>query len=139
MSDLFNKDELAVFDSMEELLELIPYYLANEDKRTEIAKKAQTKVLAEHTYQHRMQTLIDFIAQKKTGWPVKKNRYEQLAKDLPQELGNELAQMLDRLHMPQDAAFSDVIWAVRSQQGQLSDLETALLFLDEWQKLYMNK
>jgi spore maturation protein CgeB len=44
--------------------------------------------------------------------------------------------LLDELNLPKSASFSDLITAVRAKRGVLSDVETALLFLDEWKKLY---
>jgi spore maturation protein CgeB len=31
------------------------------------------------------------------------------------------------------------VWAVRQQQGSLEGLDAAVLFLDEWRKLYAKK
>ena len=139
LPELFDDNELASFESMEELLELIPFYLNNPDKRCEMAQKAQAKALAQHTYQHRMQTLIDFIALKRPGWPKQRNRYEGFMASLPPTIAGETASLLEHLNLPPNVAFEDLIWAIRSQQGQLKDLETALLFLDEWKKQYLSK
>jgi len=48
----------------------------------------------------------------------------------------EVAALLSRLSLPADVCFDDLIWAVRSRQGELTPLETSLLFLDEWRKQY---
>ena len=69
LPELFNETELACFDSMEELLDLIPCYLNNADKRAAMAQAAQKRALREHTYQHRMQTLLEFIAGKSPAGP----------------------------------------------------------------------
>ena len=138
LPELFNTEELACFGSMEELLDLIPYYLDRESKRTEMAKAACERVLREHTYQHRMRSLLDFIAGKKPGWPAARNRYQEFMNELPADIALQAVELLSRLNLPANAAFADLIWELRKQQGPLSDLETALLFLDEWKKQYLN-
>ena len=46
------------FDKPDELRELAGHYLARPDERRRIAEQGRQAVLAEHTYGHRMQTLI---------------------------------------------------------------------------------
>ena len=53
--------EMAVFDSRKDLREKIDYYLARPAERDEIASQARTRVLAEHTYQHRMTDMMAHI------------------------------------------------------------------------------
>lgn len=135
MTDLFDPDELVTFTSMEELLELIPEFLEDDERRRGIARAARERVLTEHTYQHRMQTLISFITERREGWPAPRKQ-DNFPEDIPSELRRELLSLMERLQLPHDAGFSDVVWAIRQQQGQLSGLETAVLFLDEWKKQY---
>ena len=137
LPELFHEKEITTFESMEELLDLIPYYLENNGKRMEIALAAQKRVVKEHTYHHRMQTLIDFIAGRQPEWPAEKNRYQGVMDNLPPELSSSVAELLARLDLPADVAFNDLIWTLRKQQGALSGLETGLLFLDEWKKQYL--
>lgn len=137
LAELFNKNELITFSSMEELLDMIPYYLENDAKRGEIALAAQKRVITEHTYHHRMQSLIDFIAGKQPDWPLEKNRYQAVGESLPADLAPQVTELLTRLDLPADVSFDDLVWAVRKQQGVLSEIETGLLFLDEWKKQYL--
>lgn len=138
LPELFSEAELTTFGSMEELLDLIPLYLQDEDRRTSMARLAQKRALSEHTYQNRMQQLIEFIAKRKSGWPKTRNRYTTFRQNLPPSIAGEAVALLERLDLPGNAAFDDVLWALRQQQGTLTDLETALLFLDEWKKQYLN-
>lgn len=136
MGDLFNADELVTFTSMEELLDLIPTYLGDETARQDMAAKAQARVLRDHTYARRMETLIEFVAARREGWPLPRKDSSLFSEELPQDLRTELVALVERLGIPADAAFQDVVWAIRQQHGQLSSLETAVLFLDEWKKQY---
>jgi spore maturation protein CgeB len=62
MKDLFKiGEEIICFNNFEELKELVKYYLDNEIERKRISKKAYQRVKSEHTYEHRMQEMIDFI------------------------------------------------------------------------------
>jgi len=59
LDQLFDlSEELAVFHSAAELRDLIDFYLTRPELRREMAEKARTRVLAEHTYRHRMETLV---------------------------------------------------------------------------------
>lgn len=48
----------------------------------------------------------------------------------------DIAALLIRLGLPEQASFDDVIARLRSQSGELDSLEAGLLFLDEWRKQY---
>ena len=59
MDELFVPGKEVIFyREPEETPELIRHYLANPAERARIAKAARLRVLAEHTYAHRLQTLI---------------------------------------------------------------------------------
>ncbi|HWR05172.1 MAG TPA: glycosyltransferase [Humidesulfovibrio sp.] len=138
MAELFEEGELAIFDSMEELAPRIEHYLANPEERIAIAKRGQARVLADHTYAARMRTLLDFVASRRPGWPKPRTTGSAL-EGLPPELAQEITALLERLGLPSDTGFDDLVWAVRQQQGALGGLDAAVLFLDEWRKLYARK
>lgn len=135
MPDMFYSDELATFESLEELLEKIDHFLSNPEEREAYCKAGRDRVLSEHTYAHRMQSLIDFIASRRSGWPQPRNAGSGL-ENLPEELRPKVAELLETLGLPANVAFEDLVAALRSRQGELSEVETALLFLDEWKKQY---
>lgn len=136
MDELFAWDELATFESMEELLERIHHFLGHPEERLAYAQRAQQRVLAEHTYQHRMQALLAFVQERRPGWPAPREQGAGLPDDLPEPLRQELGALLHKLALPADAAFTDVIAALRQRSGELDGLETSLLFLDAWRKQY---
>lgn len=139
LAESFHTDELATFTSMDELLEKIDYYLENPDERDALARKAQSRVLAEHTYRNRMRTLIQFTQERIDNWPKQTASGATFTADYPPELASEIQALLGKLGLPDDVGFKDLVWAIRQQQGKLSDLDTAILFLDEWQKLYVKR
>ncbi|MDR1871337.1 MAG: glycosyltransferase [Deltaproteobacteria bacterium] len=62
LADLFTEDEVAVVESPEELPLKIEYYLINPDLRKTMGEAARARVLAEHQYTHRLQTIIDLAS-----------------------------------------------------------------------------
>lgn len=139
MPELFRLEgssmELAVFSSMEECMDMIPEWLGKDSERLQIAQRARARVLAEHTYVHRMQTLIDHIRKTRSDWP-KSGKEHVLSVGLSPQEQQELVTLIQDLGLPQDVSFADLVWALRNRQGKLSVLETEILFLDEWRKQY---
>ncbi len=58
-TDLFHdREHIVIYRSKEELIELSDYYLRNEDERRKIAADGMEKVLNEHTYSHRAESMV---------------------------------------------------------------------------------
>jgi hypothetical protein len=53
--------EVIAYRSPEECVELICYYLKNEEERQTIARTGQERTLREHTYHHRMQEFVEIV------------------------------------------------------------------------------
>ena len=136
MAESFAEDELATFTSMEELIEKIDYFSANPAECEVYASKGRKRVLKDHTYTNRMRSLIDFTAQRIPGWPKARPSSPVFADDFPPELERDIRDLVGRLGLPEDVSFEDLVCSVRKQVGKLSSLDTAILFLDEWRKLY---
>ncbi|WP_069860139.1 CgeB family protein [Desulfoplanes formicivorans] len=136
LPELFAEDEMATFGSMEELFRKIDHFLAHPQERERFAKRARDRVLRDHTYAVRMQTLIDYIAADRADWPARRDDAAGWATRLDEDLRSELKGLLERLQLPLSSSFKDIVWAIRQQQGRLSRVETAILFLDEWKKQY---
>lgn len=59
ITELFREgEELECFETREEMFDKIDYYLAHEEERERIAANGRTKVLAEHTLERRIDTLL---------------------------------------------------------------------------------
>ncbi|MDR2123399.1 MAG: glycosyltransferase [Desulfovibrio sp.] len=134
LPELYGPDEAATFSDLDELREKILYYSAHPEERAAVAARARRRTLAEHTYAARMKRLLDFAAERLPGFM----RREDIVwpQNMPAELGDAVAALIRELGLSANASFSDVIAAVRGKSGVLSDAEAALLFLDEWKKLY---
>jgi len=57
--ELFDNDEIVVYNCIEELRELISYYRSNESERKMISEKARTRILGEHTIVKRLESIIN--------------------------------------------------------------------------------
>jgi spore maturation protein CgeB len=53
--------EVAVYDSTDDLIEQVGYWLANEDERAAVAEAGYQRVLAEHTYDHRFNQIFEWV------------------------------------------------------------------------------
>ncbi len=138
MPELFAADELVVFSDMAALRELIGHYLAHPEERAGFAEKARTRVLSEHTYQHRVRSLLEAVRIRHPDWPASRTA-TRLPDTLPADLRGQLETLLGRLQLPAQVSFEDLIARIRQESGVLDSLETSLLFLDEWRKQYGRK
>lgn len=53
--------EIATYESPEEMIQKIDYYLAHEDERLHIARKGLKRTLSDHTYEKRLDALLSTI------------------------------------------------------------------------------
>lgn len=136
MDELFAADELATFSTMEEFDEKLKYFLNNPQKREEYAAKARKRVLTDHTYEQRMETLLAYIGQNFPKFAAASSGESDALSDLSPELKAGLKELTAKLGLAPDAAFDDIVARIRQRQGELNELETAILFLDEWRKQY---
>jgi spore maturation protein CgeB len=62
LADVFEPGvEVVTFDTHKDLKEKVDYYLARPEERAEIARRAQKRAHAEHTYAHRWQTILQHL------------------------------------------------------------------------------
>ena len=60
-------NELPTYRDLAECRKLVDYFLAHNDERNAIANRARERALAEHTYEHRAQQMLDFIIERFAG------------------------------------------------------------------------
>lgn len=64
LAELFAADEeLVTFDSRESLIDKVRYFRTRPSEREKFAQAAQKRALAQHTYKHRMEEMLDYISQ----------------------------------------------------------------------------
>ncbi len=136
MPELFAEDELAAFASFEELQDMISRFASRPEERAAYAERGRARVLADHTYAKRMQTLLDFATSRLPGRLARQGDASAWPEDMPEAMREEIRVLLKDLALPAGAEFADVVTALRQKSGVLAPLETAVLFLDEWRKQY---
>lgn len=138
MADLFAPDEMATFETIEDFYTAIDHYLLHPEEREILAKRARTRVLREHTYERRMESLLKYIEDTFGAWMEKgvQGEGKSVFDDLDPILHKDLPQLLKKLELGPHASFEDVLIRLRGQQGTLNDLESTLLFLEAWRHQY---
>ena len=54
-------EDLAVYHNLDEMRQMVDYYIQHDDERKRIAANGQRKVLAEHSYEDRFKKIMQFI------------------------------------------------------------------------------
>ena len=62
LKEIFESDEVAVYSSVEELREKVEYFRINEKEREEISGRARARILKEHTYAKRLETIMKMLS-----------------------------------------------------------------------------
>lgn len=148
--------ELETFASLSELEDKAAYFLAHPDERAVLSQRARSRVCAEHTYQKRMERLLETVRVRRPGWLTRFGSCSEdvpvglsvlpveLSEDLPESLPSSFAEealsgwteLLSRLDLPAATSFSDVVFRLRQHTGTLPPFEASILFLDEWRRQY---
>lgn len=69
LRELFAPDEMVSWRDLDDLEEKADYYLQHPQQRQKLAERARTRVLREHTYVHRLRTLLNTVEKmRKTAW-----------------------------------------------------------------------
>lgn len=75
LSQLYSSEEMVSFKTIPELRELIDYYLNDNEKRLLIAEKAWERTHNEHTYQKRLQLMLDTVFEGLQGFQMHHSYY----------------------------------------------------------------
>ncbi len=64
LNELFHVGkEIVLYNNGDDFLEKIHFYLAHDNEREQIAVAGQKRALQEHTYNHRVKTIVNYLAQ----------------------------------------------------------------------------
>jgi spore maturation protein CgeB len=61
LGELFDPEEVAAYHSPEEARTLLEYYRSHPEARQRLAGRARERVLKEHTYLHRVRTILSHL------------------------------------------------------------------------------
>jgi spore maturation protein CgeB len=124
-------DEIATFGDEKELFEKVDYFLQADEERQGFIERSRRRALAEHTYVHRVTSLLEYIYA---------DRYEQIkarkdqspwrrtlkAAEPYSELSDRYTTLYERGEEPR---LQNLIEDIQLGEGSLSDTEQKLLFL----------
>lgn len=124
-------EEVVTFSDEKDLLDKCDYYLAHPEERETIAAAGRRRALAEHTYENRLKTMLEYIYA---------DRYEELEAKIEQgpwlktlkaaephkELSNRLKAVYDRGDEPK---LDSLVGDIQTGKGTLTETEQLLLFL----------
>ncbi|OIP33604.1 MAG: hypothetical protein AUK27_10175 [Deltaproteobacteria bacterium CG2_30_66_27] len=124
--------EVICFDSLGDLREKIAHYLAHPGEREAVAERGRQRVLRDHTYERRMEAMIDFVVRNGFVPPWKAMREREDPDRLIGEAGPEtdLGRYLARFANARSLKLDDVVREIRSERGELSRVERIFLALN---------
>ncbi len=125
-------EEIIVFDNLDDLRHKIIYYLNNPEERHRIAERARQKALEAHTYESRMEEMLNFAAERGYEPPVWGDEGEDVER-LVEEAGRdtELGSFLSKFSDRGKTTLSDIVEGVKNGEGALSRTETLFLLMNE--------
>jgi spore maturation protein CgeB len=131
--------EVATFGEARELRDLVRHWLARPAERAALAAAARARALAEHTYRHRMETLLEAVVAR-DGEALAARPREETVRDAARAEGTTaLGELLRRMPPATPFTLQGVAQALLHRQGDLSDPEAILLFLHQFDELYVRE
>jgi spore maturation protein CgeB len=136
LGDLFEPGrEVATFQDLRSCRRSLDHYLAHPEERAAIAQRARERVLAEHTYRHRMEEALAVIFAERDV-PFLDRRPNTVAR-LVEEAGDdrELAAFFRRMGAPEDElSLPAIAERIRKAEGELGETEAIFLLMDEFHR-----
>jgi spore maturation protein CgeB len=131
LGELFSEDELVTFENESELKDKIKYFLSNPDERIPYIENAYRKVLSEHTYAHRVKSMLEYIYADFGSHLMARSGHDVWKRTMDAAKSYEaLLPVLEKVKARGDdptleALSSDLL----NSKGVLSDTEKKILFL----------
>lgn len=129
--------EVATFTDAGELRDLVRHWLARPDERAMLAAAARRRCLAEHTYRHRMETLLETVCAVDADRLAARPRTATVGDAARAEAGTPLGTFLQTLPPHTPFTLDGVVQRLLHRDGDLSDPEAVLLFLHQFDELYV--
>ncbi len=131
--------EVATFGEAGELRDLVRHYLARPEERATLAAAARQRVLAEHTYRHRMERLLEAVCARDHDRLRSRPRAETVADVAREEGETPLGGLLQKLPPTTPCTLDGVVHGLLNRQGDLSDPEAILLFMHQFDEMYVRE
>lgn len=131
--------EVVTFDDAAQLPDLVRRWLADPDARERVTAAARVRVLGEHTYGHRMLTLLETICAREHERFARRSRAATAADIARLEGDSSLGQMLSRMPPTTPFTLDGLVGALQGHEGDLEDPEALMLFLHQFDELYVKE
>lgn len=136
LPDLFETDEIVAFQRPEDVPQLIRTWLADSEGRRSCAEASRRRVLQDHTYQHRLRTLLATVGLSQPDRIGSILRGDRLSSGLKERAASvpELIPMLNRFPTGQRVELKDLAADIRARAPgrQLAREELLVLMLDSY-------
>jgi spore maturation protein CgeB len=131
--------EVATFTEAGELRERVRHYLDRPAERARLAAAGRARVLAEHTYRHRMQALLETVSARDHERLRARPRVETVAQAARAAGDTPLGALLRQLQPTVPFTLDGVVGGLEGRTGDLSEAEAILLFLHQFDELYVRE
>jgi spore maturation protein CgeB len=133
LDGLFKMDEeIVLFDDLSDLRDKVSFYLSHPEEREMITEKGRERVLREHTYENRMQEMLEVIAGQGLKGPQWKKEGEDIRSLLEEAGETELGTYLSRFSERDSISLSDIADEISKGEGDITDTEALLLMMNEF-------
>lgn len=128
--------EIETFANLPELREKADYYLRHTGERRKIANAGRERVLADHTFEHRMEELLRIIIENEGGslGAQKEETYPRnvIGKMMEESADDpELVEFLKKFDADKKFSIKDAVKKINDGNGKLSRVESLVLMMDE--------
>ena len=123
--------EMATFSDEGELEERIDYYLQRPEERAEIVRRSYQRVIAQHTYAHRMREMLEIIYAER--FDQLKSRDVQSPWTATLRAAEEFPELMEKLNKlkstGEDPKLNGLVEEIIKKKGDLNETDQKILFL----------
>jgi spore maturation protein CgeB len=131
--------EVATFSGAAGLPDLVRHYLDRPDEREALAAAGRARVLAEHTYRHRMARLLEAVCARDGERLQSRPRGTTVGEVARAEGATALGGLLRRLPSQAPCTLDGIVRGLAHRNGDLSDPEGICLFLHQFDEMYVRE
>jgi len=126
-------EDIIVFDDLGDLRNKAAHYLADPEERKRAAERGRQRVLKEHTYEKRMEEILELIAAKGLSqplWPDEGEDVEGLIKESGRD--SELGKYLSSFAGKRRITLSDITAEISGSEGEITKTEGIFMLMNEF-------
>ncbi len=134
LTGLFEEgEEIIIFDDRNDLRQKIDHYLKHPEEAASIAEKGRSRVLRDHTYDRRMEEMLEVIVSKDyqpACWGDDREPVDDLIAEAGRE--TEVAEYLSHFDACERINLTDITEKIAEGEGALSRTESLFLMMKEF-------